>query len=143
MDWVAGMFRRYTYLKDMILPSFTNLLRTCQADYLNHHKYFNNYEYNKSIFLVNRVPHFDNGFLLMLTESKSLVSAISVLHYEKYTSKSEVEAIITENEDKIQCIVSIEEVSIQRHRFRPGLHSSLASWDYADSVDTMAFLSAL
>jgi hypothetical protein len=27
-----------------------------------HHKYNNNYDYNKSILLVNRIPHFDNGF---------------------------------------------------------------------------------
>jgi ABC-type transport system involved in cytochrome c biogenesis permease subunit len=31
----------------------------------NHHKYFNNYEYNKSIYLVNGNPHLDNGFLLL------------------------------------------------------------------------------
>ncbi|MBE7178674.1 MAG: acyl-CoA reductase, partial [Mucilaginibacter polytrichastri] len=31
---------------------------------LHHHKYNNNYDYQKSILLVNRVPHFDNGFLL-------------------------------------------------------------------------------
>ncbi len=32
--------------------------------YENHHKYFNNYEYNRSILLVNQTEHFDNGFLM-------------------------------------------------------------------------------
>jgi len=50
----------------------------------NHHKYFNNYEYNKSIYLVNRTPHLDNGFLL-LKESTDLVSPIGVLFYEIYS----------------------------------------------------------
>jgi hypothetical protein len=120
---------------------FYESVEDMSGDYLNHHKYFNNYEYNKSIFLVNRVPHFDNGFLL-ITESKSLVSAISVLHYEKYGSLSEVEALIRENEDKIQCIVGIEEVSIPGI-LSPGSAQQPGLFDYADSVDTMAFLSAL
>jgi len=47
----------------------------------HHHKYVNNYDYNKSIYLVNGEPHLDNGFLLM-RESKELVSPISVLYYE-------------------------------------------------------------
>jgi hypothetical protein len=52
----------------------------------NHHKYFNNYEYNKSIYLVNRTPHLDNGFLL-LKESTDLVSPIGVLFYETYSEE--------------------------------------------------------
>ncbi|HEY2580587.1 MAG TPA: acyl-CoA reductase, partial [Mucilaginibacter sp.] len=32
---------------------------------INHHKYNNNYGYNKSIYLVNSYKHFDNGFLLL------------------------------------------------------------------------------
>ena len=33
------------------------------AHYLHHHKYRNNYDYHKSIFLVNRTPFFDGPFL--------------------------------------------------------------------------------
>jgi hypothetical protein len=123
---------------------FTKLYESVEevsANYLNHHKYFNNYEYNKSIFLVNRVPHFDNGFLL-ITESTSLVSAISVLHYETYGSLREVEALIGENQDKIQCIVGISDINIPG-LLPPGTAQQPGLWDYADSVDTMAFLSAL
>lgn len=120
---------------------FYESVEEISGDYLNHHKYFNNYEYNKSIFLVNRVPHFDNGFLL-ITESKSLVSAISVLHYETYGSLREVQALIAENEDQIQCVVGTSAVNIPG-LLPPGTAQQPGLSDYADSVDTMAFLSGL
>ena len=65
---------------------FTPLLRTLEPQvsvYLNNHKYQNNYDYNKSIYLINAVPHLDNGYLLV-TQSDALVSPISVLYYQTY-----------------------------------------------------------
>src|SRR5690606_9256409 len=50
---------------------------------MDNHKYVNNYDYNKSIYLVNKNGHQDNGFLLV-TRSAQLVSPISVLFYEEY-----------------------------------------------------------
>jgi len=108
---------------------------------LNHHKYFNNYEYNKSILLVNRVLHFDNGFLI-LTESKALVSAISVVHFEYYNSIEEVKPILQEVEEKIQCIVAKPELGIE-NTIEFGLAQKPSISDYADSVDTMMFLASL
>ena len=55
---------------------FVPLLRALEpqaSEYLNNHKYRNNYDYNKSIYLINAVPHLDNGYLL-LTENDGLVS---------------------------------------------------------------------
>jgi hypothetical protein len=107
----------------------------------NHHKYFNNYEYNRSILLVNRVPHFDNGFLIF-NESTALVSPISVVHFEFYEHADSVKAILLESSEKIQCVVGSEAVAI--HGAVPfGGTQSPGLTDYADAVDTMAFLSAL
>ncbi|MEO6684491.1 MAG: acyl-CoA reductase [Dyadobacter sp.] len=107
---------------------------------LNHHKYFNNYEYNKSILLVNRVLHYDNGFL-MLTESPAMVSPISVVHYETYKNLESMKGYLEENSEKIQCIVGdsyhIPNAIPFGHTQEPELS------DYADSVDTMAFLTSL
>ncbi|MCF0069234.1 acyl-CoA reductase [Dyadobacter sp. CY261] len=120
---------------------FYEAIEDMAPDYINHHKYFNNYEYNKSIFLVNRVPHFDNNFLL-ITESPTLVSAISVLHYETYNSLKEAQQVLSESEEKIQCIVGSESTGIPG--IIPfGVAQLPALSDYADSVDTMAFLSEL
>ncbi|WP_439556571.1 acyl-CoA reductase [Dyadobacter sp.] len=107
--------------------------------YLQNHKYFNNYEYNKSIFLINRVPHLDNGFL-MITENSALVSPISVLHFETYTDLDTVQSALNESAEKIQCVVGNAgipgNVPFGKSQ-EPGLS------DYADAVDTMAFLSTL
>jgi hypothetical protein len=107
----------------------------------NHHKYFNNYEYNKSIYLVNGNPHLDNGFLL-LKESADLVSPIGVLFYEIYEDNFELQAKLSALASQIQCLVGSSRLSI------PGIvpfgqTQCPAPWDYADGVDTLQFLSGL
>lgn len=118
---------------------FFEAIQSLDHLYLNHHKYFNNYEYNKSILLVNRTLHYDNGFL-MLTESAAPVSPISVVHYETYENIETVKEYLSENAEKIQCVVSKDIAIPDAVPFgktqQPGLS------DYADNVDTMAFLSS-
>lgn len=107
---------------------------------IHHHKYRNNYDYNKSIYLVNQRPHLDNGFLLLTTDDH-LVSPISVLYYELYENRDELAKKIETHQDKIQCVVSRGgefEGSIPFGKAQcPGVQ------DYADDVDTMAFLIGL
>jgi hypothetical protein len=107
----------------------------------NHHKYFNNYEYNKSIYLVNRTPHLDNGFLL-LKESTDLVSPIGVLFYEIYSEAHELKTKLKDLDSKIQCVVGNPAMDL------PGIvpfgqTQCPQPWDYADGVDTLQFLSSL
>ena len=107
----------------------------------NHHKYFNNYEYNKSIYLVNRTPHLDNGFLL-LKESSDLVSPIGVLFYEIYSEAQELKTKLKELDSKIQCVVGNPAMDL------PGIipfgqTQCPQPWDYADGVDTLQFLGTL
>ena len=102
---------------------------------VHHHKYRNNYDYNKSIYLVNKTPHLDTGFLLVTT-SDELVSPISVLFHQAYTSEKELLGILEAKKEKIQCIVGTDHIPFGTAQ-RPEL------WDYADEVDTMAFLQNL
>ncbi len=106
----------------------------------DHHKYNNNYDYNKSIFLVNMDKHLDNGFLL-LKEDKQMASPLAVVYYQEYESIQEAERELLDNKEGIQCIVSRSDLSMNVLPFgqsqRPGL------WDYADGVDTMGFLRGL
>lgn len=109
-------------------------------DIINHPKYFNNYEYNKAIFLVNRIEHLDNGFALF-TESKELVSPLSVVYFEFYTSMDDLKGKLDLINDHLQCIVgNIEGI---RKLIPFGQAQSPAIDDYADDVDTMKFLSSL
>ncbi|MFY0652338.1 MAG: acyl-CoA reductase [Cyclobacteriaceae bacterium] len=101
----------------------------------DHHKYRNNYDYNKSIYLVNGEPHLDSGFLL-LKESSDIVSPISVLFYEKYVDSGQLSVYLRENKEKIQCVVGDGYIPFGRAQ-QPGVE------DYADGVDTMEFLCQL
>lgn len=104
------------------------------------HKYLNNYEYIKSIYLVNREPHLDNGFLI-LRESKELVSPIGVLFYEIYESAEELNSLLNSLETKIQCVVGNPTVIANAIPFGEAQYPE--PWDYADKVDTLKFLVGL
>ena len=106
----------------------------------NHHKYNNNYDYNKSILLVNGVPHLDTGFLLLL-ESPLLVSPISVLHYGTYAHEVDLVDQLTDVAAQTQCIVSGSGQWAGSTAFGQAQYPSVT--DYADGVDTMAFLAEL
>jgi hypothetical protein len=106
----------------------------------DNHKYFNNYEYNKSIFLVNRVDHLDNGFLL-LRQSEELVSPIGVLFYELYEDASQLIQTLETHKQKIQVMVGKKS---ECPAFIPfGTSQKPAPWDYPDKVDTLKFLLSL
>ena len=107
---------------------------------LDHHKYQNNYDYNKSILLVNRATHLDNGFLL-LSESEQLVSPISVLFYQTYADAADLKNKLDQIKDKTQVVVSAGGWYPDSIPF--GQAQCPAVWDYADGVDTMAFLIGL
>ncbi|MGN7723136.1 acyl-CoA reductase [Chitinophaga sp. 22620] len=100
----------------------------------DHHKYKNNYDYNLALYLLNLSPYQTNGSLL-LHESESLFSPLSVLHYGFYRNRQELEAQLRESQD-LQCLVAADAVP-----FGQAQYPSLT--DYADGVDTAAFLASL
>lgn len=102
---------------------------------VNHNKYRNNYDYYKSIFLVNRTPHLDTGFLLINT-TDDLVSPISVLYHQEYDRLENLKTVLDSQVEKIQCIVGKEYIPFGKAQ-RPEL------WDYADNTNTLQFLSGL
>ena len=108
----------------------------------NHHKYNNNYDYNKSIYLVNRVTHLDNGFLL-LKQDDTLSSPLSVLYYEEYKDQQSLKEKLYNISDQVQCAVTANplELIIQQVNFGESQQPEL--WDYADGIDTMKFLLSL
>ncbi len=99
-------------------------------------KYANNYDYNKAVYLMSEFKLLENGFL-MLKEDESFGSPIATLFYEYYEDEEELQQKLTANEDKLQCVVKSrpgeKEVAF-------GETQKPALWDYADNVDTIAFL---
>ena len=102
---------------------------------IEHKKYGNNYDYNKAIFLMGNNKLIENGFIL-LKEDSSLYSPVAMLYYEYYNDINDVDTFISKNSDKIQCIVSKNNIPFGNTQ-KPQL------WDYADGVDTIDFLKQL
>lgn len=107
----------------------------------DHPKYRHNLDYNYAIYIINQVPHIQLGPLI-LKEDASIASRIGTVYTEHYDNIENVRRLLTEREDEIQCVVS--NVADEQGRYiRPG-NTQLPKLDqYADGVDTMAFLSDL
>jgi hypothetical protein len=112
---LLGSFDQYKYFRD-------------------HHKYTNNYDYQLSIMLLNKIYYMTNGSTL-LVESKAAFSPISVVNYEYYTDKKMLDELIKIQED-VQCVIGKELLAFGKSQ-SPDLFS------YADGVDTMQFLLTL
>jgi len=97
---------------------------------LDEHKYKHNYDYQLALLIMNRQFYMDSGGIL-LSENASPFAAISQVHYQFY--KEEVPAF---NREEIQCVVGKGGLSFGSLQ-QPELSQ------YADGVDTLAFLSNL
>jgi hypothetical protein len=107
------------------------------ADLIQSNKYVNNYEYNKTIYLLNNEKLLDNNFLL-LREDISLSSPIGVLFYEYYKGEEALTSRLAMDAPFIQCIVSQDAQHPGSIAF--GAAQCPMLWEYADGVDTMKFL---
>lgn len=105
-------FRKYNYLAD-------------------HHKYKNNLDYNLALHLLNKKYYMTNGSILLI-EDKTLFSPISQLNYEYYTDQGKLTENLSGNSD-LQAIIG-EGFTAYGQSQCPAID------DYADGVDTLAFL---
>lgn len=106
------------------------------SNLIDQHKYANNYDYNKAVYLMSRFDILDNGFL-MLKEDEQYASPIATLFYEFYDSLEELKGRLENDRDKLQCIVA-EGVFPDEVPFGQTQKPSLTS--YADNRDTVEFL---
>jgi hypothetical protein len=111
------------------------------AEMIHHNGYKNNYDYNYTIYLMNKVPFLMNGCTILL-ESESLASRIACLHFEYYDSLSNLEEELELRKEEIQCVVTkFELTNLKTTPF--GKAQSPALKDFADGIDTMNFLISL
>jgi hypothetical protein len=101
------------------------------AQFGDHHKYKNNYDYQLAIQLLNKQYYMTNGTTLLI-ENESPYSPISQLNMEYYDSLDGLPEKLG-GDERIQCIVGKD--------FTPfGSAQSPSLTDFADGVDTMLFL---
>ncbi|RKD96984.1 acyl-CoA reductase [Marinifilum flexuosum] len=118
----------------------TNLFKLWE-DYkhiIDNSKYANNYDYQRSLLLMNKIQHYDNGFLL-LQENKEVASPVGVVYFEYYSELHDIERKLKLDSELIQCVVA----SDLDNTIPFGKAQEPQLWDYADNVDTMQFLTNL
>jgi hypothetical protein len=103
---------------------------------MNNTKYMNNYEYHRTLFLLNSEQFLDNNFFIV-KEDIQLVSPPGVLYFEYYDTIEEVKNYVATNRGQIQIVVGntneVADVPL-------GNAQLTMPWDYADGVDTLDFL---
>lgn len=98
-------------------------------------KFKNNYDYNRTLLLMNSTVHLSNDFI-MLEERTEVVSPVAMLYYEFYSDEKSLQEKLQRDAENIQCIAGEKFIPFGQLQ-----HPSLS--DYADGVDTMKFLTAL
>lgn len=121
--------------KDYDFSSFFEAIESYKS-IIDHHKYNNNYDYNKAVYLMSEFPFLDNGFF-MVKEDENYASPIGTAFFEYYTSETNLAKKLHDEQEKLQCIVAenfIADGVIFGQTQRPQLS------DYADGIDTVEFL---
>ncbi len=103
-------------------------------NYFVYHKYKHNYDYQLAIQMMGNKFYMTNNSIV-LAENESIFSPVSQVNYEYYDDEVVLTEALQQNLD-IQCIVGKGFIEFGKAQ-QPSLT------DYADGVDTMAFLVAL
>jgi hypothetical protein len=121
------------------VPSLMEVLEKYGYLY-QHHKYGNNVDYYRAIYMMNRIPFFDNGVLLV-KEDRAIASPVGVVFYERYSDIGTVQEVLVSCDKEIQCCVSVHPAIPAA--IPPGTTQQPMPWDYADGIDTIRFLTEL
>lgn len=124
----------------IFLPEKMDLNKVIAAFYdhnevIYHNKYANNFDYNKTIMLLNQDEILENGFMLF-KKSTEIASPLATIYYEFYQDYDQLLSDLEVIDDAIQCIVGKDHIAF-------GKAQSPELWEYADGVDTMKFLTEL
>ena len=118
---------------------FEKLLKNLgQYEYvMDNEGYKHNYDYNRTLLLMNREDHHAGDFLMIKKDTR-LASPIANLYYEEYETKDELNEKLEQQKESIQCVVT--KADLNRETIPLGQSQIPALWNYADDVDTVEFL---
>ncbi len=107
----------------------------------NHTKWKNNFDYNYALTTLNKESFHLTGPLMVLRE-EPIVSRIATLHFSEYDDATSLSEELIAKREEIQLVVSNGEVlsELPLPSFAFGQAQQPALSDYADGVDTLAFL---
>lgn len=121
----------------LLVPENYNFNRFFEAilpygEVVKNNKYANNYDYHRSLFLLESIPFLDNNFLI-LRQSEEIFTPISVLHYQSFAKPSDQLDYLKSHKDQLQCVVGKGFVPF-------GCSQRPVISEFADGVDTLDFL---
>ena len=105
-------------------------------DLINNHKYINNYDYNKAVYLMSEYKFLDNGYFI-LRESHELSSPIATVNYETYKNVDKLKIKLSEISNNIQCVVTNMKMD---NTIKFGETQTPKLNQYADNLDVVDFL---
>ena len=129
---VSKLFLPDRYDKDKLFNSFYKYKHLA-----GHKKYMNNYDYNRSVFMMGKHKFLENGFCI-LREHDALTSPVSVIHFERYHELEDVYDYVNINSSLLQCVVGKD--SAIKNAVPFGSSQDPELWSYADEIDTIDFL---
>jgi len=128
--------------EDYDFSPLLEVLHDHYKEYVLHHKYKNNFDFNHALFMLNKEEFLMSGSLLV-KKSDQIASRIASVHYSYYSDRERLVTELREKAESIQCIVAQEPLVEDLPCFTFGEAQRPSLTDYADGVDTMTFLTAL
>ena len=111
---------------------------------MEHHKYMNNYDYNRAVLLLNNEKFLTNNFLIVRAHT-ALTTPVSVVHYESYKDINDLDSKLKSALQQLQCVTVAgapwKQLTVNTIPFGTAQCPQLN--DYADNVDTLQFLLSL
>ena len=101
-----------------------------------HNHYLNNIDFQKTMYLMNKVSFIDAGIAL-LVERRQLNSPIGIIHIQYYNSIEEPKQFIHEEQENIQCVVSEMQEIDNAIPFGKAQYPDII--DFADHIDTITW----
>ncbi len=106
----------------------------------NNEAYMNNLRYRQAYLKTSGKAFQDHDFFLM-REATTLASPVGVIHYTFYPDQHAAFEFIRANESMLQCVLGTDSLRIIKNDMIPfGQSQRPMPWEYADGVDTLAFL---
>ncbi len=103
MDVIHTSGRSKNAVQLILVPKdydFVNLFDQWQ-DYshiTNNNRYANNYDYHSSVYLLNKIKHYDTGFVLSM-EKNEIFSHTGIVNYNIYNSDTELNEILDQHKE--------------------------------------------
>ncbi|WP_116105214.1 acyl-CoA reductase [Lewinella sp. IMCC34191] len=107
----------------------------------NHTKWKNNFDYNFALLTLNKEAFRYTGAVIV-REDEAIASHIAGIFYSTYKDLGDVAQELSQRREEIQLVVATPGL-LPEKTFDFGEAQSPALADYADGVDTLAFLSTL